>query len=70
MDNGISMILLFGIVVLIIFIVISILSLFNVLKKKKENSTQSIFLNLFAVFSLGALLFILLCALVLGMLCG
>ena len=70
MDEGFTLVLLLGIVFLGLFLIISIVSLIKILKKKKENSTGSIFLNLFAIFSLGALLFILLCALVLGLMCG
>ena len=70
MDNSFSIVILFGIISVVIFFVVCVFSLLNVLKKKKENSTKSIFLNLFAIFSLGAILFILLCALVLGLMCG
>ncbi len=69
MDNGTTTITFFGIALLVIILVISFLSLFNVSKKKEKTSTQSIFFKLFIIFSLGIILFILLCTLALGLLC-
>ncbi len=70
MDNGILYIVIFGSVFLFIILIIFFLNLFNVFKKdKKEKTGTSIFFNLFMIFSLGAILFILLCTLALGLLC-
>ncbi len=70
MDSGILNIVILGIVFLFIILIIFFLSLFKVFKKdRKEATGTSIFFNLFMIFSLGTILFILLCTLALGLLC-